>query len=334
MEKVQTPLILAAILIGLMLSNASALAQLAGHLIAPVLMWMLTLVFLQIPMRGFTDAFRHRDITIASLLINFVWTPLFAWTLGWLFFGEQPALWIGFLMLMVTPCTDWYLVFTGLARGNLPLSTALLPINLILQLSLLPIYILLLAGAVIPVQWSTLLESVLVVLLVPFAVANVLRSVLIRWRGEPWLTQKLIPRLQPVQLLLIALAIAAMFASEGNAILQRPGMLLYLLPPLLLFWSGNLFLALVIGKLLHSSYADFASLSFTTLARNSPIALTIALVAFPEEPLVALTLALGPLIELPALAMVVQIVLWIERRGWFISSIAPHPSANFHRSKT
>jgi ACR3 family arsenite efflux pump ArsB len=334
MEKAQTPLILAAVLIGLMLSGASDIAQLAGYLIVPALIVMLTLVFLQIPLRGFIDSFRHRAIAIASLLINFVWTPLFAWALGRLFLGEQPALWIGFLMLMVTPCTDWYLVFTGIARGNLPLSTALLPANLILQLALLPVYILLLAGAVIPVQWNILLESVLLVLLAPFAAAHILRGLLISWRSESWLSQELIPRLQPVQLLLLALAIAAMFASEGNAILQHPGMLLCLLPPLILFWGGNLLLALVVSKVLNSSYANFASLSFTTLARNSPVALTIALVAFPEEPLVALALALGPLIELPALAIIAQIVLQIERRGWFVSSIAPDPSTRFHQSRT
>lgn len=313
-----------------MLSPVSAIAQSAGQIIAPALMGILMLVFLQIPMQGFTKAFRHREIVLASLLINFGWTPLFAWALGWLFLREQLALWIGFLMLMVTPCTDWYLVFTGLAGGNLSLSTALLPINLLLQFTLLPVYILLLAGAVIPVQWNALLQSVLVVLLALFVAANVLRSILTRWRGEAWLSRQFIPRLQPAQILLIALAIAAMFASEGSAVMQQPGMLLHLLPPLLLFWGGNLFLAVVVGKALHSSYANFTSLSFTTLARNSPIALTVALVAFPDEPLVALALALAPLFELPALAMALRIVLWIKRREWFISKIAPNPSINFH----
>ncbi len=44
-------------------------------------------------------------------------------------------------MLMVTPCTDWYLIFTEIAKGNVALSTAILPVNLILQVLLLPIYL-------------------------------------------------------------------------------------------------------------------------------------------------------------------------------------------------
>lgn len=58
-------------------------------------------------------------------------------------------------------------------------------------------------------------------------------------------------------------------------------------------------------------------MSYTTLARNSPIALAIAIVAFPGEPLVALALVIGPLIELPALALIAQILLWIQRKGLF-----------------
>jgi len=52
----------------------------------------------------------------------------------------------------------------------------------------------------------------------------------------------------------------------------------------------------------------------TTLARNSPIVLAIAMTAFPEEPLIALTLVIGPLLELPILAMITQMLLLVKNR--------------------
>ena len=58
-------------------------------------------------------------------------------------------------------------------------------------------------------------------------------------------------------------------------------------------------------------------MSYTILARNSPIALAIALVAFPGEPLVALALVVGPLIELPVLTLISQALLWIGRKELF-----------------
>jgi ACR3 family arsenite efflux pump ArsB len=43
---------------------------------------------------------------------------------------------------MVTTCTDCLLIFTGIAKGNTSLATAVLPVNLILELILLPVYLL------------------------------------------------------------------------------------------------------------------------------------------------------------------------------------------------
>jgi arsenite transporter len=94
---------------------------------------------------------------------------------------------------------------------------------------------------------------------------------------------------------------------------------LYLLP-VLLFFGSNLTLAFVVSKWLKSNYENFVSLSYTTLARNSPIALAIAVVAFPGEPLVALALVIGPLIELPVLALISQVLLWIKRKGLFLEA--------------
>jgi hypothetical protein len=58
-------------------------------------------------------------------------------------------------------------------------------------------------------------------------------------------------------------------------------------------------------------YADYVAFCCTTLARNSPI----ALVAFPEQPLIVLALVIGPLIELPVLSGVAQLPLRIKDGG-------------------
>lgn len=316
-EKAQSFVILVAVFVGLALGHVPVIAQNAANFILPLLMLMLMGVFLHVPLRDLKNAFQFRDVAIASLVINFAWTPLFAWLLGWLFLSGQPALWVGFLMLMVTPCTDWYLVFTGISKGNLLLSTALLPINLVLQLLLLPVYLLVLAGAVFPLDLGLILEGIGLVLLLPFFAANAFRYLIVYYRSDSWLEQKTLPLVQPAQIALLTLAIVAVFASEGQAITQRPQALLYLLLPILLFFGSNLALAFVVSKWLKSNFENFVSLSYTTLARNSPISLAIAIVAFPGEPLVTLALVIGPLIELPVLALISQVLLWIKRKGLF-----------------
>ncbi len=316
-EKAQSFMILAAAFVGLALGHVPVVAQNAVSCILPLLMLMLTAVFLHVPLHDFKNAFQFRRVALASLVINFAWTPLFAWLLGWLFLSDQPALWVGFLMLMVTPCTDWYLVFTGISKGNVLLSTALLPVNLVLQLLLLPVFLLVLAGAVFPLDWGLILESIGLVLLLPFFVANALRYLVARYRSDSWLEERVLPLVQSAQPLLLVMAIVAVFASEGQAITQRPQVLLHLLLPILLFFGTNLVLAFVVSKWLRSNFENFVSLSYLTLARNSPIALAIAVVAFSGEPLVALALVIGPLIELPVLALTSQVMLWIKRKRLF-----------------
>jgi ACR3 family arsenite transporter len=75
----------------------------------------------------------------------------------------------------------------------------------------------------------------------------------------------------------------------------------------------NLFISQKVGQYMKFPYTDRTSLSLTTLARNSPIALAIAMTAFPEQPLIALSLVIGPLLELPILAIFTQLILFISR---------------------
>ena len=58
-----------------------------------------------------------------------------------------------------------------------------------------------------------------------------------------------------------------------------------------------------ISKIAALPHEDRVSLTFTTLARNSPLSLAIAVSAFSGQPLIALALVIGPLIELPVLSL-------------------------------
>lgn len=300
-------MIMGAIAAGLSLSVVGEISRAAGRLVLPFLLVMLTLLFLQIPLRDLTAAFRQKTAAGLNISVNFVWNPVFAWLLGWLFLYDHPELRTGLLLLMVTPCTDWYLIFTGMAQGNIALSTSLLPWNLVLQLTLLPVYLLLLAGTVIPVDLLLLLESILLVLLLPLGLAALIRGAVIRGKGEAWLRSTLIPRVNPFQMIFLALAIAAMFVSEGKVLLQHIDALWLILIPVVLFFLINFWLITGISRTAGLSYPDYASLCCTTIARNSPVALTIAIAAFPGQPLIALALIIGPLVELP--------LLWITSRA-------------------
>ncbi|MEC2072681.1 arsenic resistance protein [Alkalihalophilus marmarensis] len=311
-EKLYSIIILAAVILGLSLGQVDLIRIHAESLIVPFLLAMLYITFLQIPLDQLKKSFKNIKFTSTSLLLNFVWTPVFAWLLAMVFLSDHPALYIGFIMLMVTPCTDWYLIFTGIAKGNVALSAAILPLNLVLQVMLLPIYLILFAGSSSVVELSFLIESVLVVLLLPLMLAMVTNLILSRRKG---LQEAILEKLSPLPIFLLSLAIMAMFAAQGQLLLQNLKLLWIIFLPILLFFIVNLFISQKAGKLLKFSYSDCVSLSLTTLARNSPIALAIAMTAFPDEPFIALILVIGPLIELPILAGTSQVLLWTSARN-------------------
>ena len=311
-NRYQSLIIALAVIAGLLAGQVETVASFAGYVIVPFLMLMLFGLFLNIPIKDLLKSFSNLKFFSANLAINFLWTPIFAWVLGYLFLQDHLSLWIGFVMLMITPCTDWYLIFTGIAKGNTTLSASVLPLNLILQVILLPIFLLLFFGASGSVNPTFLFESIGLVLIVPFAAAQATKYLLYRFQQSKYLETKLLPFFELSQVLFLGLAIMAMFASQGDYLLQNFETVLILLIPLMIFFAVNFLVSRFASYLLHFNYEDSVSLNLTTLARNSPIALAIALTAFPDSPLVALALIIGPLIELPVLALVSQVLLKIR----------------------
>ncbi|MDR2943697.1 MAG: bile acid:sodium symporter [Methanosarcinales archaeon] len=307
-------IILAAVAAGVLLGEIEFVQLNAAHLIEPFLMIMLFGVFLQIDLTGLKKSFKNTRFASLTVLINFIWTPLFAWFLASSFLKGEPDLQIGFLMLMVTPCTDWYLLFTDMAKGNVSLGAVQLPLNLILQLILLPVYLLVFAGSVADIEIQPLLKSILIVLLIPFVLSNILRYVWLRKYGEKSFEDKILIHTDNMQFIFLTLAIISMFASQGQLLLQNPELLLIMLIPVILFFAVNFIGVQLIGRALKMPYEDTAALNLTTLARNSPLALAIAVSAFPEQPLISLVLVIGPLIELPILTIIAHVLLRIRPR--------------------
>lgn len=308
-EKLYTLFIISAVLIGLIIGQVSGIGLYADQLILPLLIIMLYLTFIQIPIKDVKRSFLNRKFTFTTIGINFVLTPLLAWLLAALFLRDNPALWLGFIMLMVTPCTDWYIIFTGIAKGNVALSTSVLPLNLVLQLLLLPVYLYLFSGTVGVVDFQLVVESIILVLILPFVLAYITRHYLLKKKQE-----KIIEKLSSSPVIFLCLAIVAMFASQGSLLLSNLDLLIKLILPILAFFVVNFIIGRIAGRGLKFNKANTASLNLTTLARNSPVALAIAMTAFPHEPIIALVLIIGPLIELPLLALISYIIVWLDKR--------------------
>ncbi len=301
MYKLQPALIMLSAVFGLFLGMYTPLKAIPLFLVEVFLLCLLFIVFLSIDVTQLKKSFLNIKYALVSVFINFVITPVMAYLLGILFLENSIAIAIGLMMLLVTPCTDWYLVFTKLSNGNFEINMSILPLNLLLQVLLLPLYLALFFGHSVDIEVKELFKNIAFILLVPLFFAVFFKKICTRLsKVEAFFTEKS----DSLQILFLCLAVVVMFASQGENLLIYYPVLLKIFIPLLCFFVITYFVVQRIGMFFKFSHRDIIALHFTTLARNSPLGLIIAIAAFPTEPLIALSLIIGSLIELPILSFV------------------------------
>ncbi len=311
-EKLEPIIIFSAILLGLLFSNINIISDSSSHLITLFLCLILYGVFLEVPINELKNSFKNVKFTSTSIIINFIWTPLFGYFLGSIFFKHNIDLFIGFFMLILTPCTDWYLIFTKLAKGNLKLSLSILPINLILQIALLPIYLMTFFSSGNIINPIEILKSLILVIVIPFIISLLTKNLL-----KDKIKEKVTDLFSKLELLFLSLAVFCIFSSEGKLLFTNLDSIVVIFVPLVIFFATNAIIDLLLSEKINFTYEEYASLTMTTLARNSPLALAIAITSFPAHELIAIALVVGPLIELPILYIVSKFTLWIKKSGLF-----------------
>lgn len=314
LDRIQPLLLLGAIGIGLLTADlAPDFASHLGWLVSLGVFTVIYLVMLGVRERNILKAFHQRRPTIIALILNFAFTPILAWSLGWLFLRDHPDIWVGLILYLVTPCIGWYLVFTDLADGDVQLGISLLFWNILLQILLLPLYLWLLAGQVVAVDVVIALRSVGLFLVLPYALAWGTRQLFASGNGVGRTLSGRLP-LGPLKTAALMLVIAAMFASQGVVLLDNPGVVVLMIGPGVAFFVLIFIVALTVSRIARLTYPETALVVFTTAARNSEVALAVAVTAF-ASPLIALTVVIGPAIELPVLITMLNILKWLRAKG-------------------
>ncbi|MBI2848347.1 MAG: arsenic resistance protein, partial [Chloroflexi bacterium] len=117
LEQYQVVVYLAAVLVG---GTAGFLwtttTERLELLVWPVLAVLLYTTFCQVSFSDTVQAFRHRRFFTASLLANFALVPVIVWALSQLL-PSDPAIRLGAFMVLLVPCTDWFVTFTYLGKG-------------------------------------------------------------------------------------------------------------------------------------------------------------------------------------------------------------------------
>ena len=184
LEHNQIPLYFVAVLLaatfGLL---APTLAGGLDVLVTPAIAVLMYAMFLQIPFLELRQGLGSKRFLSALLLANFILLPVLVWALtrGLV---EHPALLVGALLVLLTPCIDYVVVFTHIGKGDSRLMLAATPVLLLLQLVLLPVYLGLMLGSqsAVVVQAGPFFEAFLLLIVAPMVLAVLTSSLAKRSR--------------------------------------------------------------------------------------------------------------------------------------------------------
>ena len=270
-----------------------------------------------------TQIFRKPKLLIASFLVTWIFGPFLMFLLSVLFLGDHPEYMTGLIIIGIAPCIAMVIVWNELAEGNRELTAGLIGINSLLQVFFFSLYAYFYLAVLAPLFGVegldlniTVLEiakTVGIYLGIPFALAVMSRFLLKNILGDKWFNQKFIPAISPITLIALIFTIIIMFSLKGEMIISLPIDVLRIALPLVIFFIIMFFLMFYISRRLGASYRDCVALSFTASGNNFELAIAVSIGIFGINSGQAFAGVIGPLVEVPALIVLVNAAFWLKR---------------------
>ncbi|NCN84042.1 MAG: arsenic resistance protein [Sphingomonadales bacterium] len=261
----------------------------------PVLGLLLYTTFTQVPLTHLPEAFRDRRFMGAVLTGNFLLVPLLVWVLL-IFLPDDPAIRLGVLLVLLVPCTDWYITFTHLGGGDSRRAIAATPVNLVVQLCLLPAYLWLFMG-------NMFLELLAADQIALAFLTLIILPLLAAWLTERWAErqqggEKIVEQIGWLPVPLLALVVFLIAGSQVQAVVGALPVLGQVLGVFVTFLVTAALIGLALSKFLRLPVGSARALVFSLGTRNSFVVLPLALALAPQWQVATVVIVFQSLVEL------------------------------------
>jgi ACR3 family arsenite efflux pump ArsB len=312
-ERHQVALYLVALGVGAAVGlGAPAVASPAEAAVTPVLGLLLYATFLGVPFGRIGAALRDGRFLLTVFAVNFGIVPVVVFALSRIVAHDR-ALLIGVLFVLLTPCVDYVIVFTGIAGGTRDRLLAAAPLLMLGQMLLLPVLLHWFAGGglVSEIDLAPFVDAFLLLIVLPLVAAAVTQWLASRSRIGTTVQGVVIAAMVPLMMLTLVLVIASQISGVG----ARLGSLLLAIPVYVLFAAIMVPLGAVAARLGGLDTPGRRAVVFSGVTRNSLVVLPLVLALPAAFDLAPLAVVAQTLVELLLMVLMIRVIpRWVRDR--------------------